>query len=186
MDNNPSQHPPRTLVLIGFMGSGKSTIGRMLHEQLGYRLIDTDLLIEERQGMSVSDIFAQHGEPAFRDMETVLLRELIQDDPANRIISTGGGIILREENRKLLRRLGFVAWLKAPFSEILERTSRNDDRPLLQTRNPESAIKTMMSEREPLYDEAAHLKLNTGELNIGESCTGIIECASYHFAQQNQ
>ena len=88
MDNNPSQHPPRTLVLIGFMGSGKSTIGRMLHEQLGYRLIDTDLLIEERQGMSVSDIFAQHGEPAFRDMETVLLRELIQDDPANRIIST--------------------------------------------------------------------------------------------------
>ncbi len=185
MDQDPSQHPPRTLVLIGFMGSGKSTIGRKLHEQLGYQLIDTDALIEERQGTSISQIFADQGEAAFRDMETALLKELATESPTNRIVSTGGGIILREENRQLLRDMGFVVWLKAPASEILERTGRNDDRPLLQTEDPKAAIKAMMSERKSLYKEAAHLKLDTGELNIEEACAGILECASYHFTQNS-
>ena len=184
MDNDPSQHPPRTLVLIGFMGSGKSTIGRKLHEQLGYQLIDTDVLIEERQGISISKIFADQGEPAFRDMETALLQELVANPPANRIVSTGGGIILREENRKLLQELGFVVWLKAPDAEILERTKRNNDRPLLQTEDPVAAVKKMMTERDPLYTESAHLELDTGNLDVEEACAGILECASYHFTQQ--
>ena len=185
MDQEPANHPPRTLVLIGFMGSGKSTIGRRLHEQLGYQLIDTDALIEERQHTTISEIFATRGETAFRDMETALLEELAAQPPANRIVSTGGGIILREENRQLLRDMGFVVWLKAPASEILDRTGRNDDRPLLQTEDPKAAIKAMMSERKPLYKEASHLKLDTGELDIEEACAGILECASYHFTHQD-
>ena len=185
MDNEPAQTPPRTLVLIGFMGSGKSTIGRKLHEQLGYQLIDTDALIEERQGKTISKIFADQGEAAFRDMETALLEELVAHPPANRIVSTGGGIILREENRKLLQQLGFVVWLKAPAAEILERTKRNNDRPLLQTEDPEAAIKAMMSERGPLYTETAHLELDTGNLDVEEACAGILECASYHFTQNS-
>lgn len=184
MNDNPSQHPPRTLVLIGFMGTGKSTVGRKLHEQLGYELIDTDQQIELRRKQTIPEIFAKEGEQAFRDLETELLRELADNPPTNRIISTGGGIVLREQNRKLLRQLGFVVWLTAAPVEILKRTSRNNHRPLLQTEDPQQAIHRMLAERNPLYREAAHLELDTDNLDIEEACAGILECASYHFTHQ--
>ena len=183
MDIDPEQNPPRTLVLIGFMGSGKSTVGRKLHQQLSYELIDTDHIIEQRQKQSIPQIFAKQGEEAFREMETSLLQELAESPPANRIISTGGGIVLREQNRKLLRDLGFVVWLKACSVEILDRTSRNNQRPLLQTEDPQAAVKAMLAERNPLYGECAHLELDTGNLDLEETCAGILECAGYHFSK---
>jgi shikimate kinase len=183
MDSNPNHSPPRCLVLIGFMGCGKSSIGRKLHEQLGYQFIDTDQCIEQRRKQSIPQIFAKDGEEAFRDLESSLLQELADSPPDNRIISTGGGIVLREANRKLLRELGFVVWLKASAEEILNRTSRNSNRPLLQTEDPKAAITEMMVQRSPLYKEAAHLELDTGNLDIEETCAGILECASYHFTK---
>ena len=116
-------------------------------------------------------------------METSLLQELAESPPANRIISTGGGIVLREQNRKLLHELGFVVWLKAPLGEIMERTSRNKQRPLLQTEDPQAAIMAMLAERDPLYSECAHLELDTGNLDLEETCAGILECAGYHFSK---
>jgi len=183
MDSTPNSNPSRCLVLIGFMGSGKSTIGRKLHDQLGYQLIDTDQLIEERQHKSIPQIFADEGEAFFRDLESALLRELAASPATNRIISTGGGIVLRDENRRLLQELGYVVWLRTPGSEILKRTSRNSNRPLLQTENPQAAIEAMLAEREPIYRETAHLEIDTGNLNIDEACAGILDCASYHFTQ---
>lgn len=184
MENGPDQKTsstPRCLVLIGFMGSGKSSVGRKLQEQLGYTLIDTDQLIEKRQGKSIPKIFSTDGEDVFRDIECELLKELVKDSPSNRIISTGGGIILRESNRKLLRELGFVVWLKATPEEILERTSRNNHRPLLQTKDPKGAVARLMAERDSLYRDTAHLELDTKGLDIEEVCAGILDCASYHF-----
>ena len=178
---NESQPPPKSIVLIGFMGSGKSTVGRELQHRLGYPLVDMDHVIEQRARKSIAAIFADEGEEAFRDMETALLEEL--DDPVapRRIISTGGGVIGRERNRALLRRLGYVVWLHAPLAVILDRTGRNRDRPLLHTDDPVARVEALMAVRKPLYAEAAHLHVDTSGLDCGELATGILESARYFF-----
>ena len=178
---NESQTPPKNIVLIGFMGSGKSTVGRELHQRLGYPLVDMDHVIEHRAGKSITAIFAEDGEEAFRDMETRLLEEMNDPDAPRRIISTGGGVVGRAENRELLRHLGYVVWLHAPVGVILERTGRNRDRPLLHTDDPAARIEALMEIRRPLYQESAHLKVETAGLDCGELATGILESARYFF-----
>jgi len=182
---NELEFPPKNLVLIGFMGSGKSTVGRELHRQLHYKLVDTDHEIEVRAGMAIKEIFAgEGGEAAFRQMETDLLRELADagERGAERsIISTGGGICGRAENRELLRRLGYVVWLHAPIDVIVERTSKSQERPLLNIADPAGRIRTLMGEREPLYRETAHLDIDTTGLDFKEIAVGILESARYFF-----
>lgn len=179
---NESQAPRKNLVLIGFMGTGKSTVGRELHGKLGYALVDMDQVIEKRAGKPVSAIFAEDGEEAFRDMETRLLAELNDPSVPRMIISTGGGVVGREENRALLKQLGYVVWLDAPTRVILERTGKNRDRPLLHTDDPAERIDALMAVRRPLYAESAHLKVETAGLDCGELATGILESARYFFA----
>lgn len=174
--------PPKNLVLIGFMGSGKSTVGRELHSRLGYELVDMDTVIEQREGRPISRIFEESGEEYFRDLETSLLRELAEATGPRKIISTGGGVVGREENRALLRQLGYVVWLKAPVNVIHERTSRNRERPLLQTEDPVGKISTLLEERKPWYEETAHLKVDTAGLDGGELAMGILESARYFFS----
>jgi shikimate kinase len=173
--------PPKNLVLIGFMGSGKSTVGRELHSRLGYELIDMDTVIEQREGRPITRIFEEDGEPYFRRLETELLRELNESSGPRRIISTGGGVVGNEENRDLLRRMGYVVWLHAPIHVIAERTGRNRDRPLLHTEDPLTKIATLLEHRRPLYQETAHLKVDTTGLDGGELATGILESARYFF-----
>lgn len=182
---NESGTPPKNIVLIGFMGSGKSTVGRELHQRLGYPLVDMDQVIEQRAGKPVTAIFAEDGEDAFRDMETKLLAELSAPDAPRRIISTGGGVVGREENRALLRHLGYVVWLHAPIAVILDRTARNRERPLLHTDDPAARIAELMEVRMPLYQEAAHLKVDTAGLDCGELATGILESARYFFTHRS-
>jgi shikimate kinase len=178
---NDSAQPPKNIVLIGFMGSGKSTVGRELHQMLGYPLVDMDQWIEQRAGKPVTAIFADEGEGAFRDMETALIDELALPDAPRRIISTGGGVVGRPENREKLRKLGYVVWLKAPVDVLLERTSRNRERPLLHTENPRERIETLLKLREPWYHETAHLAVDTHGLDSGEIAAGILESARYFF-----
>lgn len=178
---NDSPALPRNIVLIGFMGSGKSTVGRELHHRLCYPLVDMDHVIELRAGKPIAAIFADSGEEAFRDMETALLEELLEPSAPRRIISTGGGVVGREGNRGLLRQLGYVVWLHAPAGVILERTSKNRDRPLLHTTDPAARIAELLEVRSPLYQETAHLKVDTAGLDCGELATGILESARYFF-----
>lgn len=178
---NESQPPPKNIVLIGFMGSGKSTVGRELHHRLGYPLVDMDHVIEHRAGKSIAAIFDEDGEEKFRDMETCLLEELYDPAAPRRIISTGGGAIGREMNRSLLRHLGYVVWLHAPIDVILERTGKNRDRPLLHTDDPRARIEALMAARKPLYEETAHLRVDIHGLDCGELATGILESARYFF-----
>lgn len=175
---------PENIVLIGFMGCGKSTVGRELQHRLGYPLVDMDHEIEKRAGKPITRIFAEDGEDTFRDMETTLLRELARDTSAHRIVSTGGGVIGRPENRELLRQLGFVVWLQAPPDVILERTGRNRDRPLLHGDNPREKIATLLAVREPLYRETSHLHIDTSGLDSTELAAGILESARYYFCQR--
>ncbi len=178
---NVSQTPPKNLVLIGFMGSGKSTVGRELHHRLGYPLVDMDHVIEQRAGKSIAEIFASEGEEKFREMETALLEELFDPSAPRRIISTGGGVVGRKRNRELLRSLGYVVWLQAPMEVILQRTSKNRDRPLLRTEDPATRITSLLGTRDPLYNETAHLKLDTKGLDCEEIAIGILESARYFF-----
>jgi shikimate kinase len=178
---NESQTPPKNIVLIGFMGSGKSTVGRELHLRLGYPLVDMDQVIEQRAGKPITSIFSEDGEEKFREMETELLGELADSSATRRIISTGGGVIGRQRNRELLRQLGYVVWLHAPTAVILDRTSKNRERPLLHTEDPAARIEALLTVRKPLYADAAHLKVETAGLDCKELATGILESARYFF-----
>jgi shikimate kinase len=171
------------IILIGFMGCGKSTIGRELKRISSHPWIDTDAEIEARAQCRIKDFFARDGEDAFRDLETQVLRDLSVNCQSPTIISTGGGAILRGENRLLLRELGYVVWLRAPADMIYQRTKYNRSRPILQTPNPRARIEELLTLREPLYRETAHLIIDVAGLNRTEIAAGIIESARYHFAQ---
>jgi shikimate kinase len=179
---NHEEATPKNIVLIGFMGCGKSTVGRELHQRLGYRLMDIDQIIEETMGKKITEIFREEGEYAFRDFETMQLQEISKQAGARHIISTGGGIIIRPENRALLRRLGYVVWLRASEDVIFDRTSRNRDRPLLNSPDVREKISALLAEREPWYRETAHLCVDTAGLESHELATGILESARFFFA----
>lgn len=165
------------------MGTGKSTIGRKLSKCLNYQLIDTDDMIVKRAGRPISQIFEDDGEPAFRELETLVLEDL--KTYQGHIISTGGGIISSKKNRILLQELGYVIWLCASPEEILERTSRNANRPLLNNEDPKGVITRLLKTRNPLYEEVSHLKINTDQLCFDEICMGITESASYYFSKKD-
>jgi shikimate kinase len=172
------------IILIGFMGCGKSTIGRDLQLQLHCPLIDTDDAIEQIAGKSISTIFAENGEDNFRDRETAYLRFCEANLRQSSVISTGGGAILREENRQILQRLGYVVWLKVDAKTVYTRTRNNRTRPILQQKNPQQIIADLLEYRTPLYRACANLVIDIAELNRHEITTGIIESARYHFCQR--
>ena len=142
------------VILIGFMGSGKTTVGLKLSYRLRKPVIDTDKEIEREEKRSISDIFATDGEAYFRDKETAYLRKLVKNG-GNQIISAGGGLPLREENRALLHKLGQVFYLKASPQTIYERLKHDTTRPLLQVEDPQSKIKTLLGERDVYYRDAS-------------------------------
>lgn len=145
----------KNIILTGYMGSGKTTTGMELAKRLEFTFVDTDGLIENRQRRSISQIFAADGEAAFRDMETALLRQMIDDGSERLVISTGGGMPVREENRRLLSALGTVVYLKAEPCTIYDRIKNDTTRPLLQCADPMAKICEMTAQREPAYSAAA-------------------------------
>jgi len=150
--------------LVGPMGAGKSTVGRQLARALELSFLDSDRVIEERTGASVSLIFEIEGEEGFRDREAQVIEELTRRE--NLVLATGGGAVLREENRRRLRERGFVIYLRAPLSLLVERTSRDHNRPLLATANPQERLRALLQEREPLYREVADLIIDTGNRTV--------------------
>lgn len=172
------------IVLIGFMGSGKTSIGRLIAHRLGFQFVDTDAIIVERAGMQVAEIFARHGEAWFREQESAVLRSLAILNRA--VISTGGGVVLRDENRTLLRELGFVAWLTASEDVLLERVSRNKKRPLLHTPDPRTTVHELLATRRPLYEEAAQFTVDSSELTHESAADLLIAEARRNFDWAHQ
>lgn len=165
------------IILIGFMGSGKTTTGISLSYKLQCTLSDTDKMIEKREGMSISEIFAARGEAYFREKETELLREL-KSGKTRQIFSVGGGTPLRAENRKLLHELGMVVWLKVSAEAVYERLKGDTTRPLLQGADPMEKIKTLLKEREALYTDAADIVVVTdkkGTAQIAEEIAAALK-----------
>ena len=142
----------RSVVLVGMMGAGKSTIGRRLAARLRLPFLDADIEIEAAAGMSIPDIFESHGEPHFRDGEARVIARLLETGPS--ILATGGGAFMREETRNRIRDKAVSIWLKADADTILKRVKRRVDRPLLQTADPAATIGRLIDERHPVYQLA--------------------------------
>jgi shikimate kinase len=143
----------RSIVLVGMMGAGKSTIGRRLSARLHLPFLDADTEIEAAHaGMSIPEIFAAHGEPYFRDGEARVIARLLCGGPS--VLATGGGAFMREETRDRIRDMAVSIWLKADADVIMKRVKRRADRPLLQTADPAATVGRLLGEREPVYAHA--------------------------------
>jgi shikimate kinase len=143
----------RSIVLVGMMGAGKSTIGRRLSARLHLPFLDADIEIEAAHaGMTIPEIFAAHGEPYFRDGEARVIARLLCSGPC--VLATGGGAVMREETRDRIRDMAVSIWLKADAEIIMKRVKRRADRPLLQTADPAATVGRLLSEREPVYAQA--------------------------------
>ena len=157
----------KRIVLMGFMGAGKATIGKALAEKLSWDFIDTDAEIEKEQGRKISEIFETEGEQTFRDMETQLLKKLEKSEERF-VLSIGGGMPVREENRELLRQIGTVVYLKATKEELVRRLSGDTSRPLLQGGALEEKVAALMAARESIYVETAHQEVVTDGKSVKE------------------
>lgn len=174
----------RPIVLIGLMGSGKSTVGRELSRRTGLPFLDMDAVIEEQVGKSIPDIFREKGEAHFRALETALLRYIentVQSGAGAHIISTGGGVVLRPENREILRRLGMTVWLNVDLPNLLLRTARAQNRPLLQVDDREETLRRLLVERSPLYTQASHLRINSSGMKASDVVDSILRHAGKFF-----
>ena len=164
------------VILIGYMGCGKSTLGKRLSYLLKQPYLDTDKMIEMKEKRTINAIFAADGEAAFRNMETACVRELFTYNQ-DYVIAVGGGLPLREENRKLLRRLGKVIYLRARPDTIYERLKNDTTRPLLKGDNPRQKIEEMIAVRGPVYEETAHAVIDVDEKVFDELLKEIKEKA---------
>lgn len=161
------------IYLIGLMGAGKTTIGRQLARALSVPFYDSDKAIEESTGVDIPTIFEFEGEEGFRDREQKMIQQLTQMEGI--VLATGGGAILREENRKLLKENGFIVYLQCSVARILERTRRDTQRPLLKTANPRVRIEGLFAQREPLYLACADYKIDTGIMQSKAVVNHILE-----------
>ena len=153
------------IVLVGMPGSGKSSAGRQVARRFGLPFVDSDLEIEQQIGMSIREYFETQGEQAFRDLETALLRR-VAESGEQIVLSTGGGALLREENREILRQHGTVLYLRASPEEIYRRLRHDTKRPLLQVADPRQKLQELFQTRDPLYLKAAHYVIDTGRSSI--------------------
>ncbi|HJW54016.1 MAG TPA: bifunctional shikimate kinase/3-dehydroquinate synthase AroKB [Burkholderiaceae bacterium] len=160
------------IFLVGLMGAGKTTVGRALAKKLNKRFIDSDHEIEARTGASISWIFEIEGEESFRQREADVIRDLTGQEGI--VLATGGGAILREENRALLKARGTVIYLRASVNSILQRTSHDKSRPLLRTANPRQRIEELARAREPLYCDVADVIIETGRPNVQSLVQSIL------------
>ena len=162
------------VILIGFMGAGKTSVGQALAKASGRPLLDTDSLIEEEASMTISQIFAVQGEQAFRETESRVIARLL-DQTHGAVISTGGGLPLRQENRERLRQLGTVVFLRVKPETVLERLKGDTTRPLLQGGDVEEKVQDLLTYRDPLYEQAAHQVVDVDERTVEEIVRILIE-----------
>lgn len=150
------------LILIGFMGCGKTSVGKRLAKRLSFSFLDTDEAIVKKEGKSIGDIFSEKGEAYFRRRETEAVKELLKT-AENTVISTGGGLPLTEENGKLLQQLGFVVYLDVAKETVLLRLAGDQSRPLLNGPDREKRIDELLSFRRPVYEYTAHITVDTNQ-----------------------
>ncbi len=158
------RHQRENVFLVGLMGAGKTSVGKMLAKRLGKTFHDSDHVIESRTGVKIPVIFEIEGEPGFRAREAAVIDELTALD--NIVLATGGGAVLSPANRQALRDRGTVVYLRASVDELWNRTRHDRNRPLLQTADPRARLAQLHEQRDPLYREVAHIVLDTGTQSL--------------------
>ena len=170
------------IILIGFRGTGKTTIGKMLAQRLGKEFVDADEYLEQKEGKTIKDIFSEGGEKLFREIETQIIAELCRLD--NRVVATGGGAILREENVRALRKSGIIILLEADADTIYERIHKNtlagQRRPNLTNQGGYQEIEYLLEHRRPLYDRTADFVINTTSMSAVDAANKIITFIKNH------
>lgn len=154
----------KNVLLVGLMGAGKTSVGRLLAKDLRKTFLDCDQEIEKRTGVPISVIFDIEGEEGFRRRETAVLRDLVQLQDV--VVATGGGAVIRPENRQLLSRSGFVIYLRATVDQLWQRTRHDRNRPLLETGDPRALLAQLFVQRDPLYREVADMTVDTGSQSL--------------------
>ena len=168
------------IFLVGMMGAGKTTLGRALARRLGREFVDCDRELVERTGVPVATIFEIEGEEGFRRRESGVLQELCARDRC--VIATGGGVVLTEANRDLMRTSGTVVYLKARLESLWERTRHDSTRPLLATPDPRARLAELLAEREPLYRQTAHVVVETGQQSPATAVGRVLAALRDHEA----
>ena len=160
------------IFLVGFMGAGKSTVGKILADKIGYEFLDEDKVIEDRAGTTITEIFADHGEPYFRDMESETTESLASGD--KKVIATGGGVVQRDRNWDAMKSNGITIYLKASVETIWERIKDDTTRPLLQVENPVETARELLNKRTPMYEKADIIVL-TDNLSLEQAADEILD-----------
>jgi shikimate kinase len=164
----------QSIALVGLSGVGKSSVGRQLAARLGWPLLDTDVLIAENAGRTIAQIFAASGEPHFRDLESAALQRAFSITPC--VVSTGGGIVLRADNRELLRARAFVVWLDAPTETLVARLLAHDEaRPLIGGDDPAARLEALRTARAGLYAEVAHAHIAVAGYAVEDICVRVLQ-----------
>ena len=173
----------RTIVLVGLMGAGKTTIGRRLSRGLGVPFVDADEEVERAAGCSISDIFETYGEPAFRDVEQRVIERLLSEPP--HVLATGGGAFMNPETRKKIKERGTSVWLCADIETLVERVTRKNTRPLLRNGDPKQILRDLAKQRYPVY-ALADIRVESGggphELVVTAILAALEERAGYNLA----
>lgn len=164
--------PPRTIVLVGLMGAGKSAIGRRLASRLALPFIDADHEIEQAAGCTIEEFFAAHGEAAFRDGERRVMARLL-DQPVH-VLATGGGAFIDDATRALVKRRGISVWLRAELPLLLERVMRRSNRPLLKQGDPRQVLEDLMRRRYPIYAEA-DITVDSRDLPLDQTTQDVLD-----------
>lgn len=171
------------IFLVGMMGAGKTTLGRALAQRLQLEFVDTDRLLVERTGVPVATIFEFEGEDGFRRRECALLAEVAEREGV--VVATGGGAVLAEENRRVMRSHGTVVYLRARLESLWERTRHDTTRPLLATPDPRATLAALLEQREPLYREAAHIVVETGAQSATSLVTRVLTALRKHHPEMD-
>jgi shikimate kinase len=172
----------RSIVLVGMMGSGKSSVGRRLAARIGIPFVDADAEIEKAAGMSITDIFAVRGEAEFRSGEARVIRRVLQGGP--QVVSTGGGAFMDPETRAAIAASGISIWLNAEFDILMKRIRRRHDRPLLKTSDPGATLRKLMAERDPIY-ALADLIVESRDEPHDRIVDDIVRALHLHFVSQS-
>ncbi len=171
----------RSIVLVGLMGAGKSTVGRRLATRLGLSFVDADTAIEEAAGMTIPEIFAMHGEPYFRSGEVRVIQRLLNQGP--QVLATGGGAFMNATTRENIARAGVSLWLKGDVDLLLRRVKKRVDRPLLKTDDPEAVMKRLINERYPVY-ALADVTVESQDVPHDVMVDRVIEALNGHFDKE--
>jgi shikimate kinase len=168
------------IFLVGMMGAGKTTLGKKLAQRMGFEFVDTDRVLVERTGVPVATVFEIEGEDGFRRREAGVIAEFAERRGV--VVATGGGAVLAEENRRVMRAAGTVIYLRARLESLWERTRHDTSRPLLSTPDPRATLAQILEKRDPLYREVAHVVVETGSQSAATLVNRVMAALRQHAA----